>query len=210
MRNNVPGNSATATKLQVKRSIKLTGVISGETIFDGSQNASIETQINDLEIIEGSIIIEANSSGDAILDYPNGLNENNCVPVATGIKYNSKGYNYVGIKNDSSDMLMNAFKRTLTLTSDNIVLRIENSMTEGSKTFYFKIVLRKIKAKEEEYVLGDVNGDGSITKEDADMIQKYLMGEIALTTKQYKAADMNKDGTVSSSDYVLLKNQIGL
>lgn len=58
---------------------------------------------------------------------------------------------------------------------------------------------------EGEYTLGDVNGDGQITIEDANLVQSYIMSETALTKKQLQAADVNKDGKVSSTDYVKIK-----
>lgn len=84
------------------------------------------------------------SGANVTINYPSGCNADTCVPIACGVKYTTKGYNYVGIYQDSMDGLLNAFKRTLTLTPDNIILRINNPMAEGSKTFSYKIVLMKI------------------------------------------------------------------
>lgn len=61
---------------------------------------------------------------------------------------------------------------------------------------------------ENDYVLGDVNGDGIVSSDDASLIQQYIMGEISFTERQFKAADMNKDGEVGPSDYVILCNKI--
>lgn len=61
---------------------------------------------------------------------------------------------------------------------------------------------------ENDYVLGDVNGDGIVSSDDASLIQQYIMGEISFTGRQFKAADMNKDGEVRPSDYVILCNKI--
>lgn len=61
---------------------------------------------------------------------------------------------------------------------------------------------------ENDYVLGDVNGDGIVSSDDASLILQYIMGEISFTERQFKAADMNKDGEVGPSDYVKLCNKI--
>lgn len=61
---------------------------------------------------------------------------------------------------------------------------------------------------ENDYILGDVNGDGIVNSYDANLITEYIMGEISFTEKQFKAADMNKDGEITPSDYVILCNRI--
>ncbi len=61
---------------------------------------------------------------------------------------------------------------------------------------------------ENDYTLGDVDGDGIIASNDADLVKQYNMGEITFTSKQFKAADMNEDGEIGPSDYVILCNKI--
>lgn len=61
---------------------------------------------------------------------------------------------------------------------------------------------------ENDYILGDVNGDGIVNSYDANLVTEYIMGEISFTEKQFKAADMNKDGEITPSDYVILCNKI--
>lgn len=43
------GNSATATKLEIQRAIKLTGAINGSANFDGSSDANITTTLSELD-----------------------------------------------------------------------------------------------------------------------------------------------------------------
>lgn len=62
----------------------------------------------------------------------------------------------------------------------------------------------------DNYVLGDINGDGVADAKDLQLIQDYIMGYITLNNKEFKAADINKDGKVTSTDYMLLKEQLGL
>ncbi len=53
-------------------------------------------------------------------------------------------------------------------------------------------------------ILGDVNGDGFISVNDAVLINSYLKGQTGLINEFYLAADIDKDGFVSSSDYMKL------
>jgi len=93
--------------------------------------------------LTGNVSIDAQKASNITIEYPEGLNVDNCVPVATGIKASAIGFNYVGKYDDSMDMYWGGFKRTLTLGNNNITLRIENPATEKS-TFNYKIVLMKI------------------------------------------------------------------
>lgn len=49
-------------------------------------------------------------------------------------------------------------------------------------------------------VLGDVNGDGSVTGADTNLIFRYVSGTVELTEEQLKAADVNGDGLVTGAD----------
>lgn len=49
----ITGNSGTATKLQTKRTISLTGGVTGSGQFDGSGNLSIKTTVADVGNIDG-------------------------------------------------------------------------------------------------------------------------------------------------------------
>lgn len=166
-------------------------------------------------VLEGNINIEANEQGNnnfAInIDYPEGFNKDNCVPIACGVQMlKLRGYNYVGNFVDSWSLMNGASTRYLNLEDDKIVLDIINPTTGTSYEYKYKIVLLKYEQKEIKYTLGDVNNDGNINKDDLQMIQDYMMGKVSLTVQQYKAADLDGDGQVTSADYVRLKNQLGL
>lgn len=58
---------------------------------------------------------------------------------------------------------------------------------------------------------GDVNGDGRITKEDADIAQKLSVGTGPITDELAKlAADMDCDGVISASDALAILNSVGV
>lgn len=170
---------------------------------------------NNISVIEGYVNIDANEQGNnnfAInIDYPEGFNKDNCVPIACGVQMlKLRGYNYVGNFVNSGSLINGASTRYLNLTDEKIVLDIVNPTTGTSYEYKYKIVLLKYEQKEIECTLGDVNGDGNIDKNDLQMIQDYIMGKISLTAQQYKAADLNGDGQVNSADYIRLKNQLGI
>ena len=53
-------------------------------------------------------------------------------------------------------------------------------------------------------VLGDINGDGSITTIDVVRIARYLIDDITFTKTQLAAADVTGDGKVTASDVIRL------
>lgn len=53
---------------------------------------------------------------------------------------------------------------------------------------------------DEDFILGDVDGDGEVTVKDATLIQKFSAELETLSDKQKKAADINGDGTISILD----------
>lgn len=100
---------------------------------------------DDYVVIEGQMIVEANSSLTKNINYPTNYNINNCVPISCGIKIlDTKGYNYVGNKVDSGSILNNAYDRRLNLTEFDIKLFVVNPSTDSSKTITYKIVLMKV------------------------------------------------------------------
>lgn len=49
-------------------------------------------------------------------------------------------------------------------------------------------------------IFGDVNYDGSVTEDDANLIRKYLSGEVSFNDEEVMLADFNLDGVVNSAD----------
>lgn len=98
---------------------------------------------DDFAVITGNSEIEAETATNIEIVYPDGYTEENCVLISCGIKAGTNGYNYVGKFDDSMDLYYNAVKRTLTLSTDKIILRIDNKNTTKT-TYYYKVVLMKI------------------------------------------------------------------
>lgn len=61
--------------------------------------------------------------------------------------------------------------------------------------------------EEKVYIVGDANGDGTVTVSDIVMVANNIMG-ITSNTFIFEAADVNSDGTVSVTDIVMLSNII--
>ena len=59
-----------------------------------------------------------------------------------------------------------------------------------------------------DYVLGDVNLDGTITIVDATLIMKANVGMEVLTEQQTKLADFNKDGFVNVVDATEIQKKL--
>ncbi len=152
----VHGNSATATKLQTARSIAIGGAVKGSANFDGSGNVTINTSQNNIFVLTGSFVIDGSSTGtykssSKDIDFPTGLNKNNCILIAAGRNVQnleSCGYGY-GItdleSNKSIGMLIGAEPFCVLLGTNENKIRIYgfNSNT-AKKTLYYKIVLMKI------------------------------------------------------------------
>ncbi len=50
------------------------------------------------------------------------------------------------------------------------------------------------------YVIGDVNGDGEVTNVDNVLVQRHILELEKLTKSQTKRADTNKDGVINIVD----------
>lgn len=145
MRNNVlgnsatattcTGNSATATKLQTERNIKLNGAISGDVNFDGSTNVEIKTKQNNLSILTGNVSLN-NGSGNVDIAYPETFTRNNCVPIAVSAAIQGWDSYY-------SNSGMHLYD--VALMDDKIKLSVNSIDSIGSsKMVGYKIILMKI------------------------------------------------------------------
>ncbi|MBR3555045.1 MAG: hypothetical protein IKN89_03970 [Oscillospiraceae bacterium] len=55
-------------------------------------------------------------------------------------------------------------------------------------------------------LVGDVNGDGSVTNADAALLKRYIAGWSVSIDRN--AADINRDGSVTNADAALLNRYI--
>lgn len=61
-----------------------------------------------------------------------------------------------------------------------------------------------------DQIIGDVNGDDSVTVQDATVIQKYLAGLVTLSDEQLALADTNGDGNVTILDATAIQKYIAV
>lgn len=174
---------------------------------------------NNIAVIEGSVNLVASPDNSPKqttwqLDFPEGFNSRNCVCIAFGTRLysdNIAGYAYGTGFEDSIGTFSGDIPKSIELGFTNNISKIwcqaYNILSE-QREMYFKIVLLKIEAIEEEYTLGDINGDGNIDNDDVQAIQDYIMSQRAFTNTEFKAADVNKDGEVKATDYIRLKNYV--
>lgn len=74
------------------------------------------------------------------------------------------------------------------------------------ESFYNKNTFKN--AFDEDVLIGDVNGDGSITIDDATTVQKAIAEIIVLNEDQKNAADANGDGYISIDDATTIQKYI--
>ena len=55
--------------------------------------------------------------------------------------------------------------------------------------------------------IGDVNGDGNVDQQDAELVMAHLSGETVLESEQVKRADMDGDGEITYLDAMSIMEQ---
>ncbi len=159
------------------------------------------------------------SSGQAIINYPNGFNKDNCVVISIGARHVSKDFWGYGTETKEPGAYFSGLiEKGVIFRNNDILLNLKcggldlgGTASEDRKdTYYYKIVLMKLPELVEgiDYVLGDVNGDGVIDNKDLTLVQNYIMETQSLTDKQFKAADVNKDNMIKTIDYMKIQNYI--
>lgn len=60
----------------------------------------------------------------------------------------------------------------------------------------------------EIFLIGDVDGNGTVDKNDCALVKRAFMGACALGKSQIKAADVDRDGRLSAMDYIIIKRSV--
>lgn len=60
----------------------------------------------------------------------------------------------------------------------------------------------------EDYVVGDINGDGVVDVSDINLAVNYILGTTQLTPEQFKRGDVNGDGVIDVTDVNAMVNII--
>lgn len=93
--------------------------------------------------------------------------------------------------------------QTINITGDTVTIKF----TTNSENTYYGFALTEI-IPYYDIILGDVNGDGKITINDATLLQKYLNDSIELNNAQLKAADVNQNGKITVQDVTEIQKYI--
>ena len=67
--------------------------------------------------------------------------------------------------------------------------------------------------KASDVLLGDIDGDGTLSILDVTLGQRYLVGDVVLAETQKQAADINCDGQINVNDMtqiqIVISNGVG-
>ena len=146
------GNSATASKLQTARNISLSGAVSGNVNFDGSNNVEIETEQSNIAILSGTIETPPKDSesltGDVEIDYPNGFTKDNCIIVSLmlhGSFTKSKDYWTLSTLGNDALTILLGNNGSATLKPEKIRI-FANKLAANieSQTISYKLTLMKV------------------------------------------------------------------
>jgi hypothetical protein len=66
------------------------------------------------------------------------------------------------------------------------------------------ITILSVSGDAEEYNLGDVNGDGSLTAVDVLLCVNYIIGLVDLEPEEFLAADVDGNGVINIYDALLI------
>ena len=112
----------------------------------------------------------------------------------------------VRIKNENvtiATVLFNAFTLGIGGTENNVRVYINYGGTIKEEEYK-----NLENSNDKVFMLGDVNGDGTVSESDLKLLQKYLSKEVNLSSDQLKSADINQNGEVNGSDMKLLQEMI--
>ena len=178
---------------------------------------------NNIVVLNGitNIHVDADSSlsHQFNLNYPSGFNKNNTIILAFGSRRadnEALGFSFGTLSvSTASALISTSIGKKVTLNEDDMLCNIYFNYNGASHNAYdykfeYKIVLMKLPELIEgtDYVVGDLNEDGSINQTDLDLLSEYVLGNTALTENQVKAADVNRDGYIDTGDTLKLSKYV--
>lgn len=109
----------------------------------------------------------------------------------------------VRIKNENvtiATVLFNAFTLGIGGTENNVRVYINYGGTIKEEEY------KNLENNNDKvFMLGDVNGDGTVNVLDVTLLEKYLSKEVNLSSDQLKSADVNQDEIIDIKDLTSLK-----
>jgi len=171
--------------------------ISGADTLLSLDEASISGAVFDLT--ENSIQINK-STGSYIAYLPPAKEDGTLVRITGTAKGNVTFSAENGTVNVAADNPMtNVTVKSLTLNENRIYSAVssdELTITAGEDGAL---------SSEQICDIGDVNGDGVLSAEDAEMLLNYLLGDPNASFRNFRAADCDDNGRINAADLTLLK-----
>ena len=131
---NSNANAVSASKIQTARNISLDGAVRGNADFDGSTDVTINTTLNNIAVLTGTIPNTGTTGTRAFArNFPEGFNRDNCIVVSYSVDFVYSRYFEI-VKGAN-------LQKSISFTNDN---KIKYSVQGVSDKVDYKIVLMKI------------------------------------------------------------------
>lgn len=129
--------------------------------------------------------------------------EDNMISIPLDIEYTGNFYNLF-VKGDQNDnylvknyaKILNGVKNVIVADGNAIALRNDGSIWDVTG---IPVKIGTLNTGD-DYIRGDITGDGSVQIDDLRMILRSVCGKVELTEQQKLAADVESDGEVNISD----------
>ena len=173
--------------------------ITATSVSDTAKSVSITVDIYQVQIVStiGSVTVTMQKGETqklkAIVSGFNNPNQNVSWTVGCNESTNT-------VINDNGELTIGKDE-----TAKTIVIRA-TSVDNPEKYGEFAIDIDH--SDETELIIGDVNGDGKVTIDDATTVQKFLAEMITLSDAQSTAADANGDGKITIDDATTIQKYL--
>lgn len=137
IKGNLKGIASKATALENDIKISLNGAIEGNATFDGSKNITITTIRNNINVLTGTLHINANGSATITLPFPDGYTNSNTIILTTQSKATTGRWRY------DFDSTVDLYEKSLELYSTGVHLELLNK-TKYDADLEIRVVLMKI------------------------------------------------------------------
>ncbi len=133
--------------------------------------------------------------------------ETMCTEDGFELQYSDDGETWTAVPNVEME-----YGTTTVLTFDAITaryLRIDMTKKKAEKwspkIFELEVYCDSVIIGDDEYLLGDVTGDGEINSTDFMRVKRYYLGLYEMTETEKLAADVNVDGKIDSTDFTRIR-----
>lgn len=104
----------------------------------------------------------------------------------------------------SNDVIYNIYQKDF---SEGSIVSLGSNGPPSGVVMYTVFVARKDSVSFDTTESGDINGDGVVNHDDANMLKSYLLNKTSTLTNP-QDADLNSDGIINMADYVVLNRSL--